>query len=153
MANHSSACPILCASLNQDNSGFAISTKDGFKIIDSSTGRLCYERAAGAFIIVEMLYSSSLLAVVGAGEQPSLYPRRLCLFNTITSTPLREMTFLTSILAVHLNRTRLTFGDLIIYLLEMDSMGYEYDDWSGMELSRRRVLQQLILMQPLVEEN
>ncbi|KAK6273093.1 hypothetical protein POUND7_010176 [Theobroma cacao] len=107
MARQSSSYPILCASFNQDNSGFAISTKDGFKIFDSNTGRLCYERAVGAFIIVEMLYSSSLLAIVGAGEQPSLSPRRLCLFNTTTSAPLREMTFLTSILAVRLNRKRL----------------------------------------------
>ncbi|WRX32235.1 hypothetical protein QQP08_024722 [Theobroma cacao] len=98
MARQSSSYPIL---------GFAISTKDGFKIFDSNTGRLCYERAVGAFIIVEMLYSSSLLAIVGAGEQPSLSPRRLCLFNTTTSAPLREMTFLTSILAVRLNRKRL----------------------------------------------
>ncbi|PPD88720.1 hypothetical protein GOBAR_DD14337 [Gossypium barbadense] len=107
MANQSSRYPILCASFNQDNSGFAISTKDGFKIIDSNTGRLCYDRAVGAFIIVEMLYSSSLLAIVGAGEQPSLSPRRLCLFNTTTGAPLREMNFLTSILAVRLNRKRL----------------------------------------------
>ncbi|XP_022729781.1 autophagy-related protein 18b-like isoform X3 [Durio zibethinus] len=107
MANQSSSCPILCASFNQDNSGFAISTKDGFKIFDSNTGRLCYERSFGAFIIVEMLYSSSLLAIVGAGEQPSLSPRRLCLFNTATGAPLRELPFLTSILAVRLNRKRL----------------------------------------------
>ncbi|XP_031285057.1 autophagy-related protein 18b isoform X2 [Pistacia vera] len=99
--------PILFVSFNQDNSGFAISTKDGFKIFDSSTGRLCYERAVGAFIIVEMLYSSSLLAIVGAGEQPSLSPRRICLFNTTTGSSLRELNFLTSVLAVRLNKKRL----------------------------------------------
>jgi autophagy-related protein 18 len=70
MANLSSLpSPIYCVSFNQDNSGFAISWKDSFKIFDSTTGRLCYERAAGAFVIVEMLYSSDLLAIVGAGEQ------------------------------------------------------------------------------------
>ncbi|CAN1328767.1 Autophagy-related protein 18b [Linum perenne] len=103
----SSPYPIISASFNQDNSAFAISTKDGFKIYDSNTGRLCYERAVGAFVIVEMLYSSSLLAIVGAGEQPSLSPRRLCLFNTTTGTALRELNFLTSILAVRLNKKRL----------------------------------------------
>ncbi|XP_037492629.1 autophagy-related protein 18b [Jatropha curcas] len=69
MTGQSSNSSILCASFNQDNSGFAISTKDGFKIFDPNTGRLCYERPVGAFIIVEMLYSSSLLAIIGAGEQ------------------------------------------------------------------------------------
>ncbi|XP_077222273.1 autophagy 18 B-like protein isoform X2 [Tasmannia lanceolata] len=54
-----------------------------------------------------MLFSSSLLTVVGAGEQPSLSPRRLCLFNTVTGTALRELNFLTSILAVRVNRKRL----------------------------------------------
>lgn len=107
MSNQSSSYPIFFVSFNQDNSGFALSTKDGFKIFDSSTGRLCYERAVGAFSIVEMLYSSSLLAIVGAGEQPSLSPRRLCLFNTTTGTALRELNFLTSILAVRLNKKRL----------------------------------------------
>nr|XP_048319395.1 autophagy-related protein 18b isoform X2 [Ziziphus jujuba var. spinosa] len=54
-----------------------------------------------------MLFSSSLLAIVGAGEQPSLSPRRLCLFNTTTGHALRELNFLTSILAVRMNRKRL----------------------------------------------
>ncbi|KAK2976669.1 hypothetical protein RJ640_029710 [Escallonia rubra] len=63
--------------------------------------------AVGAFIIVEMLFSSSLLAIVGAGEQPSLSPRRLCLFDTTTGNALRELNFITSILAVRLNRKRL----------------------------------------------
>lgn len=31
-------------------SGFALSTKDGFKIFDSSTGRLCYERGKLFFL-------------------------------------------------------------------------------------------------------
>lgn len=106
-SSSSSSSQILCASFNQDNSGFAISTRDGFKIFDSNTGRLCYERASGAFVVVEMLYSSSLLAIVGGGEQPSLSPRRLCLFNTTKGTALRELNFLTSVLAVRLNKKRL----------------------------------------------
>ncbi|KAL5550103.1 hypothetical protein UlMin_000279 [Ulmus minor] len=61
----------------------------------------------GAFTIVEMLFSSSLLAIVGAGDQPSLSPRRLCLFNTVTRMALRELNFLTSCLAILMNRKRL----------------------------------------------
>ncbi|CAL9166958.1 unnamed protein product [Musa hybrid cultivar] len=63
--------------------------------------------AVGAFNIVEMLFSTNLLAIVGAGEQPSLSPRKLCLFNTLTGSALRELNFLTSIVAVRLNRKRL----------------------------------------------
>ncbi|KAK9098024.1 hypothetical protein Syun_025069 [Stephania yunnanensis] len=107
MANHSSSSSssaIICASFNQDNCGFAIGSRDGLRIFDAVTGRLCYQRAVGAFSIVEMLFSTSLLAVVGAGEQPSLSPRRLCLFNTDTGASLRELNFLTSILAIRMNK-------------------------------------------------
>ncbi|CAJ1944897.1 unnamed protein product [Sphenostylis stenocarpa] len=107
MANHSSSPSILCASFNQDLSYFAVGTRDGFRIFDTNTGKLCYERAVGAFVIVEMMFSSSLLAIVGAGDQPSLSPRRLCLFNKTTGAALKELNFLTSILAVRMNRQRL----------------------------------------------
>ncbi|KAJ0965726.1 hypothetical protein J5N97_026864 [Dioscorea zingiberensis] len=79
--SHHNASPILCASFNQDN--------------------------RKAVSIVEMLFSSSLVAFVGAGEQPSLSPRRLCLFNTVTENRLRDLNFLTSILAVRVNMKRL----------------------------------------------
>ncbi|XP_062030523.1 autophagy-related protein 18-like isoform X2 [Rosa rugosa] len=58
-----------------------------------------------------MLFSSSLLAIVGAGEEPSLSPRRHCLFNTTSGTALRELNFLTSILSVRMNRKRATKDD------------------------------------------
>ncbi|KAI4376783.1 hypothetical protein MLD38_014501 [Melastoma candidum] len=103
----SSTHPILCASFNQDFSCFVVGTMDGFRIFDSNSGKLLYERAVGAFSIVEMLFSTSLLAIVGAGEQPSLSPRRLVLFNTVSGKALRELNFLTSIVAVRLNRERL----------------------------------------------
>ncbi|KEH32604.1 autophagy 18 (ATG18) protein B, related protein [Medicago truncatula] len=123
-SSSSSWCPILCASFNQDNSCFAIGTKDGFKIFDTNTGKLCYQRDVGAFSIVEMLFTSSLLAIVGAGDQPSLSPRRLCLFNTTTGAPLRELNFLTSILAIRMNRKRL------IVILQDKAYVYEINSLS-----------------------
>ncbi|KAL6539659.1 hypothetical protein OROHE_011430 [Orobanche hederae] len=137
MANQSSSHRILCASFNQDNSCFAIGTRDGFRIFDCETGRLLYERVVGAFMIVEMLYKSSLLAIVGAGQQlclflvsffirfhqPSLSPRRLCLFNTVSGTALRELNFLTSILAVRVNRKRLiVLLQEQIYIYDVNSL-------------------------------
>ncbi|URE31459.1 WD40 [Musa troglodytarum] len=77
MASSSAVSPsaslVLCASFNQDNSWFSVGTKDGFKLFDARTGRLCFERAVGAFSIVEMLFSTNLLAIVGAGEQGSVH--------------------------------------------------------------------------------
>jgi len=107
MANQSAPRQLLNASFNQDNSCFSICTRDGYKIFNCKSGSLCYEKSDGALSIVEMLYSTSLLAIVGAGEQPALSPRRLCLFNTETGTAVKELNFVTAILAVRLNRKSL----------------------------------------------
>ncbi|KAK8954874.1 hypothetical protein KSP39_PZI002446 [Platanthera zijinensis] len=40
----SSNLRIICASFNQDNSCFAVGTKDGFRLFDAQSGRLRYER-------------------------------------------------------------------------------------------------------------
>ncbi|XP_073011237.1 autophagy-related protein 18b isoform X1 [Typha latifolia] len=130
MASSSSSPQVLCASFNQDNSFFAIGTRDGFRIFEANNGRLRYERTIGAFSIVEMLFSSSLLAIVGAGEQPSLSPRRLCLFNIVSGAALRELNFLTSIMAVRFNRKRLVVvlqDKTYIYDLNSMSMLEEID--------------------------
>ncbi|GER47304.1 autophagy-related protein [Striga asiatica] len=79
----------------------------GMHLYLSATYLKICAQVVGAFNIVEMLYRSNLLAIVGAGEQPSLSPRRLCLFNTISGAAIRELNFLTSILAVRVNRKRL----------------------------------------------
>ena len=41
-----------------------------------------YELADGGMGIVEMLFCTSLVALVGAGEQPAFSPRRLQIINT-----------------------------------------------------------------------
>ena len=61
----------------------------------------------GAVRIVEMLFCTSLLVVVGAGDTPELSPRRLKVLNTSNHTCIADLTFVTSILAVRLNRARL----------------------------------------------
>ncbi|CAH1757751.1 3854_t:CDS:2 [Entrophospora sp. SA101] len=61
----------------------------------------------GGIGIVEMLFCTSLVALVGAGEHPSFSPRRLQITNTKRQSTICELTFNTSILAVKLNRRRL----------------------------------------------
>ncbi|KAF8730143.1 hypothetical protein HU200_017114 [Digitaria exilis] len=107
MASSSARSQIICVSFNQDNSLFSIGTKDGFKIFDACNGRLCYEKNLGGFNIVEMLFGTSLLAIVGTGEQPAMSPRSLCLFNTKKEASKKDLNFKTSILAVRLSRKRL----------------------------------------------
>ena len=85
----------------------AVATRLGFKIYSCDTGTCCYEDRLGAVRIVEMLFCTSLLCVVGAGEQPELSPRRLKVLNTSNHTCIADLTFVSSILAVKLNRARL----------------------------------------------
>ncbi|QHO25371.1 Autophagy-related proteinb [Arachis hypogaea] len=51
------------------SSCLTIGTRDGFRIFNTNTGRLCHQTCVGGFIIVEMLFSSSLLAIVGVGDK------------------------------------------------------------------------------------
>ncbi|KAF9369561.1 autophagy protein, partial [Mortierella sp. AD011] len=57
--------------------------------------------------IVEMLFCTSLVAIVGAGDQPASSPRRLQILNTKRQSTICELTFPTTILSVKLNRKRL----------------------------------------------
>ena len=54
-----------------------------------------------------MLYSTSLLAVVGAGEQPALSPRRVSILNTAERSVIADLYFRSAVLAVRLSRARL----------------------------------------------
>ncbi|KAL4858669.1 Gamma carbonic anhydrase 1 [Chlorella vulgaris] len=54
-----------------------------------------------------MLFCTSLVAFVGAGEQPHLTPRKLSLLNTHSNAIIQNLSFPSSVLGVHLNRKRL----------------------------------------------
>lgn len=99
--------PILYLSFNQDDSCLAVGSRDGIKIYSLETHAVCFAYPAGGISVSEMLFCTSLLAFVGAGEQPSLSPRRLRVINTSTQTPIRDLNFPSSVLAVRMNRKRL----------------------------------------------
>jgi len=70
-----------------------------------------------------MLFSTSLIALVGAGEQAAYSPRRLQITNTKRDTSVCEFTFTTSILAVKLNRRRLiVMLEEQIYVYDISNM-------------------------------
>ncbi|CAO3569910.1 unnamed protein product [Mortierella alpina] len=54
-----------------------------------------------------MLFCTSLVAIVGAGDHPASSPRRLQIINTKRQSTICELTFPTTILSVKLNRKRL----------------------------------------------
>ncbi|KAJ2351246.1 autophagy protein [Coemansia erecta] len=98
---------LLFINFNQDFSCLSVGTKNGYKIYNCEPFGKCYARSEGGIGIVEMLFCTSLVALVGSGDQPALSPRRLQIINTKRQSIICELTFPTSILAVKLNRRRL----------------------------------------------
>lgn len=98
---------LLFANFNQDFSCISVGTKRGFKIYNCDPFGKCYSKYDGGRRIVEMLFCTSLVALVGGGEQPAFSPRRLQICNTKRQSTICELTFPTTVLAVKLNRRRL----------------------------------------------
>uniref|UniRef100_A0A383W1Z6 Anaphase-promoting complex subunit 4 WD40 domain-containing protein n=1 Tax=Tetradesmus obliquus TaxID=3088 RepID=A0A383W1Z6_TETOB len=98
---------LIHIAFNQDNSCICIGTSEGIRIYHIETHQICYRDDIGAVGIAEMLFCTSLLVYVGAGDQPSLTPRRLSVINTSSSSVIRDLSFSSSVLAVRLNKQRL----------------------------------------------
>jgi len=98
---------LLYVNFNQDGSCVALGTQEGIKIFNVETHKICYNFPVGAVSTVEMLFCTSLVGFVGAGEQPALTPRKLSVLNTFTNRTIQDLTFTTSVLAVLMNRQRL----------------------------------------------
>jgi autophagy-related protein 18 len=80
--------------------------------------------------IVEMLYNTSLVAIVGSGSSGSSSPRHLQIVNTKRSTTICELNFVSGIIAVRLNRKRVVVvleGAIHIYDIANMKMLYSID--------------------------
>lgn len=77
----------------------------------------------GARGIVEMLFCTSLIALVGAADQPHSSPRKLQIVNTKRQSMICELLFPSSILAVKLNRKTLVIVlETEIYIYDISNM-------------------------------
>lgn len=74
---------LLSVSFNQDGSCLSIGTKRGYSIANVEPFGKVYTKSDGPCSIVEMLFCTSLVAIVGtADSQPSSSPRKLRIVNT-----------------------------------------------------------------------
>lgn len=119
-----SAKNVFGISFNQDFSCFSIGTKkEGYKLFNVDSFGKIHSHANGGYGIVEMLFCTSLVALVGLGDQPELSPRRLQIVNTKRQSTICELTFPTSILAIRLNRKRLVAVlEQQIYVYDISNM-------------------------------
>ncbi|KAI1610780.1 autophagy-like protein 18 [Exophiala viscosa] len=106
---------------NQDYSHLAVGTSKGFRIFTTDPFAKCFEsRDAGNIAILEMLFSTSLVALI-------LSPRRLQIKNTKRDSIICELTFPTTVLSVRLNRKRLVIVlEDQIYLYDIQTMKLLY---------------------------
>ncbi|GAA6053195.1 hypothetical protein JCM3770_000023 [Rhodotorula araucariae] len=114
---------LLSVSFNQDSTCIATGTRKGYSITNCDPFGKVYGRTDGATSIVEMLFCTSLVALVGAGDRPASSTRRLQIVNTKRQSTICELTFPTTILAVKLNRRRLVVVlEERIYVYDISNM-------------------------------
>ncbi|KAF0687579.1 Aste57867_20698 [Aphanomyces stellatus] len=114
---------VLYVSFNQDATCVSVGTRQGFFVYSCEPFGRSFHDAAGGIGLAEMLFSSSLIVLVGAGEQPAFSPRRLRVWNTKTSAAICDLNFATAVLGVQLNRQRLVAVlERKIYIFDINSM-------------------------------
>lgn len=108
---------------NQDYSCLAVGTAQGFRLYNAEPFAKVLEENEGGCSHVAMLFVSSLAVLVGSGHSPAFSTRRLQLRNTKSRANLAELSFLTSVLAVRLNRRRLVVVlETKLHIYELNSV-------------------------------
>ncbi|KAI0703305.1 WD40 repeat-like protein [Earliella scabrosa] len=114
---------MLFANFNQDFTCISVGTKKGYSITNCEPFGRVYTMNDGARGIVEMLFCTSLLALVGAADHPQSSPRKLQIVNTKRQSMICELLFPSSILAVKLNRKTLVIVlEVEIYIYDISNM-------------------------------
>jgi len=114
---------LRCTSFNQDRSCVAVGSSRGYEIYSTSPFASCHRCVDAGVSVVEMLHCSSLIALVGAGEQPGESPRRLRLWNTRTDASICELNFSSAVLGVRMSRTRLVAAlESRVHVFDLSSM-------------------------------
>jgi len=98
---------LLFCNFNQDQTCLIVGTTKGFSVYRTNPFTLCYQQSTGGVRLAEMLFSSSMIALVGSGDEPLFSPRKLRLCNTRNNTLICELNFITAIQAVKLNKKRM----------------------------------------------
>ncbi len=99
---------MLYVSFNQDSSCFVIGTQRGFKIYSSSLLKNSYERLLdGGIGIVEMLYKSNIIALVGGGHSPKYNKNKVIIWDDYQNKIISELKFSSSVLNVKLKRDKI----------------------------------------------
>lgn len=110
---------------NQDNTFVAVGLNSGYKVFNCvpSFGK-CYQYVRNEPIgLIEMLYNSSLVVLIGLGEEIGSSPRKLKIVNSKQNSTICDLVFPSKVLNVKLSKTRLVvLLETQIYIYDISSM-------------------------------
>lgn len=91
---------------NQDQSCLAVGTSEGFMIFSTDNFTLRHEERCGPVSLVDMLFTTSLLALVGGATRAPSFDKQLTMWNTKERCNICQMTFGSKIYSVRMNHRR-----------------------------------------------
>ncbi|GMM54776.1 phosphoinositide binding protein [Maudiozyma humilis] len=112
-------------SFNQDGSCVCVVHPQGFSIMDTTTSAVSklYNDKASAYSLARLYYNSSLVALVGLGEDPGFPPRELRLVDMKTGETKARVLFPTIVLNAVVNHDRLVVSlSTAIYVYNLTNM-------------------------------
>ena len=114
---------IINITFNQDNSCFAISTEKGFKIYNSYPFEGPYERIMdGGLGVVEMLYKSNYLALIGGGKSPKFNNNKVVIWDEYSKRIIGELKFIIPVINIKLKKDLLfVICQSRIYLFDLNT--------------------------------
>ncbi|CAI0552243.1 unnamed protein product [Linum tenue] len=118
------ATQLLSVSWNQDYGCFAAATSSGFRIYNCEPFKETFRRdiRGGGFRIVEMLFRSNILALVGSEANSQYPPNRVLIWDDHQSRCIGEFSFRSQVRAVRMSRDR------IVVVLEHKVYVYNFTD-------------------------
>ncbi len=111
-------------SFNQDQDCFACATDDGFRIYNTYPYDSTFQRNLGTPIgIVEMLFRSNIVAIVGADGSSTFPPNKVFIWDDHEARCVGEISFKHPVKGVRLRK------DLIVAVLENIAYTYRFSDF------------------------
>jgi len=115
----------LFVSFNQDFSCLSVGSRNGYHLYNCDPFGKCFShyKEDSGIGIVEMLFNTSLVAIVGSGEKMNSSQRKLSIANTKRNLIICELSFASAILAIKINRKSIVVVlEEFIYVYDIGNM-------------------------------